>query len=640
MKLSLSTRTASRLGTLAMALLLIAMVAITIRTLAWSRAEIDQLQSTIRVSDAYNQTALSAALSAIHSNDYAAGGDPADLALYQNALQDTFRYETLAKSLGTDEDRAYLLQLEAEFAAEIVEASQVIAEIASGDFQPENSIEASATMTEVTALLTEPAREKREGTLVDLESFKRDLGTQSLVAIGAFALGLPLVVGSFVMTRRFEHKEAVAEGEMARLKEAALTDGLTGLANHRAFQEDLRREVARAGRNDEAITIAMLDVDDFKEINDSEGHAQGDAVLAELARLMTIMRAQDRAYRVGGDEFALIMPNTGREDAAQALERLRDMVETGLPGVSVSIGYASSSGGFLPETMRDHADMALYEAKHRGKDQVAEFELALAQGVEMTADKMQAVRRVLQSGAVSMWFQPIYKLGSQELLAFEALLRLPNEPDIRGPEEAFEIAQTMGRSRELDLLCVSHALAGAADLPDDIRLFMNLDPGTLSNSRFSPDELLDLVQQAHIKPSRIVFELTEHTIAPIARVREQVEALHARGFGVALDDVGSGNSGLEMMRLIKFDYVKIDRSVILDAMEGGQGRAVIVAIVAFARETGSYMIAEGIENASMLMSVNLDEDGLKDFWVQGVQGFLFGEPGPSIKAFLSHGEAA
>jgi len=137
-----------------------------------------------------------------------------------------------------------------------------------------------------------------------------------------------------------------------------------------------------------------------------------------------------------------------------------------------------------------------------------------------------------------------------------------------------------------------------------------------------------MVRERNIDPKRVVFEITEKTTAPLPRLTRQVQALHECGFGVALDDVGSGNSGLEMMRLIKFEYVKIDRSVVVDAMNGGPGRAVILAIVAFARETGAFMIAEGIEDKAMLETIRFDEDGLQNFWVQGVQGFLLGKPRP------------
>ena len=188
----------------------------------------------------------------------------------------------------------------------------------------------------------------------------------------------------------------------------------------------------------------------------------------------------------------------------------------------------------------------------------------------------------------------------------------------------------MGRSLDLDLMCAGGALDQAGQQDPGTKLFINLDPATLIHSDFSARKLLTMVLERNIDPARVVFEITEKTTVPLTRLTREVESLHECGFGVALDDVGSGNSGLEMLRLIKFDYVKIDRSVVLDAMDGGPGRAVILAIVAFARETGAFMIAEGIETRAMLESVDLDEEGLHSFWVQGVQGFLFGRPGPSM----------
>jgi diguanylate cyclase (GGDEF)-like protein len=380
----------------------------------------------------------------------------------------------------------------------------------------------------------------------------------------------------------------------------------------------------------------MIDIDDFKEVNDSQGHARGDAVLSQVGKLMTFLRSQDSAYRVGGDEFALILPDTTLDEAHTAIERLRASVAEAMEGVTISAGLGSNLNGITATMLRDHADMALYEAKHRGKNQVAIFSDDLDTGNAVTAGKMKALRELLQSQNIAMWFQPIYRIATKELLAFEALLRMPATPEIEGPEEAFEIAQRMGRSHDLDLLCTAGALDSADELTPEMKLFINLDPATLIHTDFSADELLAMVEERNIDPSKVVFEITEKTAAPLPRLAKQVEALHERGFGVALDDVGAGNSGLEMLRLIKFDYVKIDRSVVLDAMNGGPGRAVILAIVAFARETGAFMIAEGIEDRGMLESIRLDEDGLHKFWVQGVQGFLFGEPRPSVEEYTHH----
>lgn len=635
----LSFRMAARVGTGVMAAILIAMAAILGGTLYWSRHELSHVESALEVSDTYHQTAMNAALSSIYATDFAASQDPQKLLDFQAAIQATFLYESLIKEIGDDGDRAYLQDLEARYAADIVSATLTLQAIAAGDYKP-GDVEATsgAALTEVTQALRERAQIKREDALESLSSFESTQELLSLIGIATLLLGMPVVVGSYVLTRRYEHKEIVHEVELARLQEVALTDGLTGLSNHRAFQEDLRREVSRAARNGQPITIAMMDVDDFKEINDSEGHARGDMVLAELAGLMSYVRSQDRAYRVGGDEFALIMPETGPTEAGTALERLRVAIEDGLPGTSMSIGYASTRDAVSPEILRDHADLALYEAKHKGKNQVMTFDPSLSEGMEITQAKTQAIRRVLERGEVTIWYQPIYHYGGRHLLAFEALLRLLEEPDIEGPQEAFHIAEGLGKARDLDLLCVAQALESARGLPEGVKLFINLDPATLTNSRFTVQDLTELVDASVLDRSRIVFEVTEQTIVPVAVLQEQVEAIRAAGFGAALDDVGTGNAGLELMRVIKFDYVKIDRSVIVDASNGGQGRAVLLAVVAFARETGSFMIAEGIEDAGLLAGITLDEPGLREFWVRGVQGFLLGEPRASMSSFLSESD--
>jgi len=635
----LSFRMTARQGTTVMAAILIVTVALVGGTLYWSRQELSQVETSVQVSTAYGQTAMSAALASIHSTNFAQTQNEEDLLAFQAAILATFQYESLIKELGSDDDRAYLQDLEAQYAADIVSATQTLQDIATGVFEPDDGQSlASGTLTDLTESLNQRAQLKREQAIENLESYQSTQELLSLVGIVTLLLGMPIVVGSYILTRRYEHQEIVHEVELARLQEVALTDGLTGLSNHRAFQEDLRREVSRAARNGQPITIAMMDVDDFKEINDSEGHAKGDQVLAELAGLMSYVRSQDRAYRVGGDEFALIMPETGPDEAGTALERLRVAVEDGLPGTSMSIGYASTRDAVSPEILRDHADLALYEAKHKGKNQVMTFDPSLTEGMEITQAKTQAIRRVLERGEVTIWYQPIYHYGGRHLLAFEALLRLLEEPDIEGPQEAFHIAEGLGKARDLDLLCVAQALESATGLPEGVKLFINLDPATLTNSRFSVQDLTELVDASVLDRSRIVFEVTEQTIVPVAILQEQVEAIRAAGFGAALDDVGTGNAGLELMRVIKFDYVKIDRSVIVDASTGGQGRAVLLAVVAFARETGSFMIAEGIEDAGTLAGITLDEPGLREFWVRGVQGFLMGEPRASMSSFTSEAD--
>jgi EAL domain-containing protein (putative c-di-GMP-specific phosphodiesterase class I) len=177
------------------------------------------------------------------------------------------------------------------------------------------------------------------------------------------------------------------------------------------------------------------------------------------------------------------------------------------------------------------------------------------------------------------------------------------------------------------MLCIASALNWAQDLPSGSCLFVNIDPGTLFNKDFSAGDVLDLVRSKSIDPAKVVFEITEVTALPIARLVGSVESLRSCGFGIALDGLGSGNLGLEMMRLLKFEYVKIDRSVVQDAVSGGPGRAIILAIAAFARESNTFMIVEGVESREMLNSLSCDEGEFGEF---GAQGFYFGEPSESL----------
>jgi diguanylate cyclase (GGDEF)-like protein len=612
-------------GIAAIALILCGVAVLTAINLQKTRNGVDSLSRATQLGDAYSQATIEVSLASVYADSYRRTGDPISQQEMILAIREAFAQVEKAKAMGSPDDRALIASLEAKYSAELRNAVALLA--GTGVYSEESDPQ---LLDNIVKAFAQPSTEARLRAEQSLREFSSGLDSRSTAVLVAFLLALPLLALLFYVIMRYERKDAIKAEELRKLGEAVLTDGLTGLRNHRAFQEDLRSESGRATRSELPLSVAMIDIDDFKVINDTKGHARGDAVLAQLGILMTILRSEDRAYRVGGDEFALILPGSDINAAHAAIERLRESLTVSLPGVTISAGVSSNQGGIGATILRDHADLALYEAKHRGKNQVARYSDDLDSGNEVTAGKMTALRELLKNHDISMWFQPIFRIASKQLLAYEALLRMPNTPELSGPEEAFEIAQRMGRSHDLDLMCASGALDSFGDLEPDTKLFINLDPATLMHSEFSAQELLALVEERGISPSKVVFEITEKTVAPIARLTAQVQALHDCGFGVALDDVGSGNSGLEMLRLIKFEYVKIDRSVVLDAMNGGPGRAVILAIVAFARETGAFMIAEGIEDRAMLESIRLDEDGLHEFWVQGVQGFLFGKPRPSI----------
>jgi diguanylate cyclase (GGDEF)-like protein len=458
-----------------------------------------------------------------------------------------------------------------------------------------------------------------------------------LVAFLALTLGLAVVVFYLVGGRRID-----------RLYRAALhrarRDGLTDLDNHREFKDGLAREAELSSRLRQPLSVAVVDIDGFKFVNDHHGHRHGDRVLIQLAAVLRAGRACDRAFRLGGDEFAVLLPGTDETGARVALERVREAAAVRLGDATVSIGFASGvASGSEPESLWERADAALYEAKRRGGDAVvAAGELDSSAAPVVTIDKARALRRLLAEGHVEAALQPIWDLERGEIMSAEALARPVGLRDLDGPGEAFEVADRLGRAHELDALCRAAALRRAPDLPDGAVLFLNVAPQTLERGALADDTLLREVRAAGLGPERVVLEVTERSEARLPAVMAEAARLRGLGFGLALDDVGSGNAGLEMLRELAVDYVKIDRSVVQAAPSDRGARAVLLAIVTFAREVGASVIAEGIETQDLLAFVaadaRMDEDA--EARVRGAQGYLLGRPGAAIDAAAGHAALA
>jgi diguanylate cyclase (GGDEF)-like protein len=411
-----------------------------------------------------------------------------------------------------------------------------------------------------------------------------------------------------------------------RALERATLDGLTDLGNQRAFQGDLERAVALAGRQGEALALALIDIDDFKFLNDRRGHAHGDELLLRFADVLRNGRVSDRAYRVGGDEFALLLPATDIQGATVVLRRLmRDLAEAQL---TVSTGINALRPGEDQATLRDEVDAALGEAKRRGGNALVGYE-EIRDSVSITTGvKVQALHRLLDERDMSVAFQPIWNLDGGSLLGVEALARPAARYGFSGPAEAFDIAEQLGRVRELDMLCVQRILAQADELPDGALLFMNIAPRTLDLEADGDGWLVAAIERSGIGLGRVVIEVTERFGGRMSSVVKSLGGLGAAGLRLALDDVGAGNSGLEMLRRVAFEFVKIDRSIVVGAMSEPGARAVLLAIATYANETGSYVIAEGIEDNETLGFVRHLEDDLTVArpHIQGGQGYGLGRP--------------
>ena len=247
----------------------------------------------------------------------------------------------------------------------------------------------------------------------------------------------------------------------------------------------------------------------------------------------------------------------------------------------------------------------------------------------VTIEKVRAVRALIDAGAVDVAFQPIWDLSGTRVLGYEALAR-PRSSELSGPGEAFEIADSIGRGHELDAVCRRATLRVAGDLPPGALLFLNVSPQSLEHDALAGDSLVLAVRGAGYEPEQVVLEITERTDARKELLIPEAARLRALGFKLALDDVGAGNAGLEMLSALPVDFIKIDRAVVSSAVEDRGARAVMLAIMAFARESGSFVIAEGIESEAMLeLARDPHPNGeTRTVGAQGAQGYLLGRPAP------------
>jgi diguanylate cyclase (GGDEF)-like protein len=448
----------------------------------------------------------------------------------------------------------------------------------------------------------------------ELSDLRRTLALVWLLALGIGG-GVFYLVGGRALMR--SHQIALRR---------ATRDGLTDLPNHRAFQEELASGIAQATRYGEAFSLLLLDIDDFKLLNDGHGHLHGDQVLKNVAAVLREGRVGDRAFRIGGDEFALILPKTDTDGAHVRARRL--LRAFGPAGARASVGIGTLSGDVSGETLRAQADVGLYESKRRGGHQATHFQDIDHQVTLASSDKQQALIRLIGEERIETVYQPIWDLSTGTLIGLEALTRPDPEYGFSGPEEAFNVAEQMGRVRPLDILCATRAVRVGAQLPEGALLFINLSPHTLELDSDGDEWFHTAVQNAQLLPERVVVEVTERFSGRTEAVVNSLKKLRDRGFKVALDDVGTGNAGLEMLRQVDADFVKLDRSIVAAATTEPTARAVLMAMATFAHGTGSYVIAEGIEDQETLDF--LDHIGKQHRTIgniiRGGQGFGLGRP--------------
>ena len=460
-------------------------------------------------------------------------------------------------------------------------------------------------------------------------------GAPLIVRLILIAVVLPAAMAGFVLRvmRPTRALEAMAEQLRTLYSEArldALLDPISGLGNHRAFQEELHRQIEAAARHRHSVALAIIDLDDLKRVNDAFGHAGGDQLLAAVGRLLVSgSRTPDRAYRIGGDEFALLMPHASADDAYVVIHRI---LASALSGETTFAHPFSFSGGVsaFPEPSRDgrslqrSADAALYYAKRHGRTDVQVFD-AMRHGVvddgRSAAELAEAIDRVTVDRALTPVYQPIFDLVSGEVVGFEGLVRPLPGSEFRDASSLFTAAEVAERTVELDMLAIETIVAGVGDGLGARYLSVNVSPRSLE-IEFPVATLVALLRQHGLEPDRIVLELTEReAVEDMDALRANLDRCRDAGFRIAADDVGAGNAGLRLLSEVVFDIVKIDLSLVQGGVLRDPAIAVLRGIQSMAAQSNASVVAEGIETVEQL-------EAIRRLSISRGQGYLLAVPTP------------
>jgi diguanylate cyclase (GGDEF)-like protein/PAS domain S-box-containing protein len=412
------------------------------------------------------------------------------------------------------------------------------------------------------------------------------------------------------------------------LEHSATHDRLTNLANRAKLEDRLKTVVALASRGHRG-SLLLMDLDNFKVVNDTLGHQAGDDVLKELgSRLRDELRPSDLLARFGGDEFSVLLEDTGLEEAREVAERLRQAVDNHRFHVrgqafdlGISIGIAPIDGTLRDDEVLSLSDSALYAAKNRGKNRIVIFETKEEEASKLAEASQWAsrIKDALRLGKFVLFFQPVVHLESNEAEHFEVLIRMIDDDGKVVPPGAFmSSAERFGLMTHIDRWVVDEVLRHVR-LHRNMRFFVNLSGQSLGDPAIL-DWVEARVREEQVPHGQIVFELTETVaITDLSRAKTWMIRLKEQGCGFALDDFGIGFSSFSYLQALPADYVKIDGSFVRSLETDLANRAIVQSMSAVAHALGKEVIAEWVEKESVA-------EILHGLGIEFGQGYLWGGP--------------
>ncbi len=423
----------------------------------------------------------------------------------------------------------------------------------------------------------------------------------------------------------------------ATLWQHANIDSLTGLPNRSALMRQLELAVSQASTRQEQFAFALLDIDNFKEINDSFGHSLGDELLQAVgSRLAAVLGPANTVSRLGGDEFALILPGQVCDDSFRmltdhVLEALRQPVSIAdvprAAHVSIGVAFCPRDGADASQIIKN-ADIALYQAKAVGGDRMVAFEPSMGEAVERKMEMRQRASAGLRHDEFELFYQPVVSLKTGRPSGLEALLRWRHPViGLIGPGRFESVFEDPGLAASIGRLVLDRALDQAASWRSIGASFgkiaINVSASDFRTEVFV-DHFLEQLTTRQLSPATFCVEITENILLGrrAERIKHGLVRLHAAGVEIALDDFGTGYASLTELKSLPISRLKIDRSFVHGLCEQRRDRAIVTRLVQLAHDLGMRVTAEGVETCRQL-------DILRAMECDEVQGYLFSQPVPS-----------
>jgi two-component system CheB/CheR fusion protein len=428
---------------------------------------------------------------------------------------------------------------------------------------------------------------------------------------------------------------ALIKESRQRMEFLATHDELTGLPNRALFNEQLKLSLARSARDGGRLAVLFVDLDNFKMINDTLGHEEGDVLLKQVAaRLKGCVREADTVARLGGDEFVILLHIEHREGAGIMAKRILEAFAASFPLMEQEYFISPSIGISLfpedasdPKILMSHADTAMYRAKERGKNTFTFFTKEMAEHINNRMLIETSLRQAIPNAELLLEYQPLIDLRSNELAGAEALLRWRHQGGVLLPNSFIPIAEESNLIVDIDCWVISEACR-------QIRIWdqLGLPPFwisiNISARHFRRPNLfsriMGIIALANISPKRLSIEITEGSLMDVETSSRMLQKLHEAGFRVSIDDFGTGFSSLSYLKRFDIHELKIDRSFVDGIATDPDDRSITTAIIAMARELGLKTVAEGVETEAQ-------HETLKNLGCDIGQGYLYSRPlSPSV----------